>query len=536
MAKRIRQYHKKDIQAKESINDIKFCMRKKDWENAMVKIDDYLSIYPTDHYVMILKAMTLSRLDKKEESMKLYEEILSYKLTLRNELFVRMQYAHSLLVMENFEQAIEYYNSVIEKSSDLELIARGKLSSIYCNMKEYDRAMDILEIDGYNDTFLNNKRALVYEFMEKPYKALSVLNKKTYNTIHYEQKEKLDKVYLDQERNFIIGNAYYKINRLDDAQLYLSKVNLLNSKLYFEANLRLIKILLMIGKLDEAIILSNDIIKKSTSNSYINTFNTFKAYAYLRKNDYKKAEEIFKGLEATPEEKLLFFGEIELLKGNFEQAEENFSHFDIEKEDINEKYDEFYRLALIKFRLGKYEEAERIINKFEELVNKEYLSNIMYEVKRLKTYIQNAQGIDVCDENLGYSEKQIIHYDAESAIEHIMDHHFDNPRLSKFNDNIDIKQLFVDIKNMLNKNNVVYDSIFDNYIIKYPNVGYDLKGGNIHEMRVLVLPNTMDIITMYPYAGTESTFFIDDEEVNEKPKTKRLTQIEKFYNKYGKKT
>ena len=85
----------------------------------------------------------------------------------------------------------------------------------------------------------------------------------------------------------------------------------------------------------------------------------------------------------------------------------------------------------------------------------------------------------------------------------------------------------------MTKENIMYDSLFDKYIINYRNIGYNSDNESIHQLLVLTLPNTKDIITMYPLDGTESIFTL--EELEEKPKVivKRLSQIEKFNKKYN---
>ena len=60
-----------------------------------------------------------------------------------------------------------------------------------------------------------------------------------------------------------------------------------------------------------------------------------------------------------------------------------------------------------------------------------------------------------------------------------------------------------------------------------------MNGDTINQLTILTLPNTKNVVTMYPCDGTESIFTLEELEEIPKPKVKRLTQSEKFYKKYN---
>ena len=86
-----------------------------------------------------------------------------------------------------------------------------------------------------------------------------------------------------------------------------------------------------------------------------------------------------------------------------------------------------------------------------------------------------------------YNATQIMNYDELSAVEHIIERHKD-----EFADNINLYKLFseVSLDEKYHKRNITFNNIYD---IPYPNIGE-----NIDTLRVITLPNSKDILTMYP--------------------------------------
>lgn len=97
-----------------------------------------------------------------------------------------------------------------------------------------------------------------------------------------------------------------------------------------------------------------------------------------------------------------------------------------------------------------------------------------------------------------YNNLQTIDYDEFVAIEHILERHE-----KEFSSDIDIYKLFNDIKTKLTpetqKQKLVVNDVYD---IPYQNIG-----NGIHILRVVTLPNSKDILTMFP--------LYDDEEIEE---------------------
>ena len=88
-----------------------------------------------------------------------------------------------------------------------------------------------------------------------------------------------------------------------------------------------------------------------------------------------------------------------------------------------------------------------------------------------------------------YGNSQAISYDEFEAIEYILDRHSKD-----FGENIDIVKLFVNIKQFLTKENQV--NIFSTSDIY--DIPYEGLSNETNNIRVLTLPNTKNIVNMYP--------------------------------------
>ena len=86
-----------------------------------------------------------------------------------------------------------------------------------------------------------------------------------------------------------------------------------------------------------------------------------------------------------------------------------------------------------------------------------------------------------------------------------------------------------------NKNKVYNGSICCKHIFKYELCGH-VDGKLVDFFEVVTLKDTNEIITMYPYKNKEKRECIDlTPVVKEEPKVKRLSQIDKFNQRYSKK-
>ena len=158
--------------------------------------------------------------------------------------------------------------------------------------------------------------------------------------------------------------------------------------------------------------------------------------------------------------------------------------------------------------------------------------------KELGIHMRVSKG-DKCD----YIRTQIFNYSTKLAIEHIKCHNIDSIEdvkdKSYFNDNVNVDYLFETvIKNIDSSRKVNTEEILEIHYFSTPSVG-TFKDEICNFIKVVVIPNTNHIVTMYPtnYVEPENITYIDYD-VNklfnekEKEKVKGMSQIDKFNKKY----
>ena len=233
-------------------------------------------------------------------------------------------------------------------------------------------------------------------------------------------------------------------------------------------------------------------------------FNEIIAYRY---NDKDKARKNFVEILRNTDDRndknhaLLELGRLEAESGNIEEAKKCFNRLiSINKnsKDQTEKNTSWYAerlLVTLLFKTGEYQSLADLVNKSSVKV-KSYI--LLYISKLTNTYFN----IPYEEKEYGYTMNQILDYDEYSAIEHVLEGHDLDSDGTIFNPNIDIYKLFNDI-----------------YIIHYPNIGIN----NQEYLRVVTLPNTKNILTMYPINNKYDVIDDDYMEEIEHTKVKKLT-------------
>lgn len=221
--------------------------------------------------------------------------------------------------------------------------------------------------------------------------------------------------------------------------------------------------------------------------------------------------------------------------------------FDMAIEDLKyglkREYNEHYltELYFLYYYLNKYEEAidllphlygSRVINPYSVVISELVMK------KQLGIDIRTKKG-DKCD----YIKSQIIDYNPDKALKHIQEHFIttsEDKTKSYFNNNIDLDYLFKIIKtNIDNKKKVNTDEILEVHYFSISNIG-NFKNNVCNFLKVVVIPNTNDIITMYPTCEVDYDYIteinIDYSKLlkREHSKVKRMSQIDKFNARYNK--
>ena len=140
-----------------------------------------------------------------------------------------------------------------------------------------------------------------------------------------------------------------------------------------------------------------------------------------------------------------------------------------------------------------------------------------------------------------YVTQQIENYNEEAALLHISTKHISGEKEnnSLFNENINISYLFELIKESILKNEKAnIEEVLEVHFFAIPNIGYN-NDTICNFIKVVVIPNTNNIISFYPenniYDANYTILEYDREKLfkDEKPKTKIISRIDKFNQRYN---
>lgn len=312
-----------------------------------------------------------------------------------------------------------------------------------------------------------------------------------------------------------LGKLATKQGNINEAKKYYEEM--LSKWEDFYARLELGKIEYVLGNYAKAKINLEKVLEEK--NEPLVVFQLAKTEKKL--GNFSKARIYFKALSKTilnttiRPHALLELGRLEAEDGNIEEARRILKDLTINQSD---EY-AYSLLSILEYRSGNYLEAVKIIN--EELKNNKLIDDklILALSKKLNIFFN----VDYDKLVLTYRNSQILDYNEELAIKHIIDRHVNGEDDFNFNKNIDIYELFNEAKTMLAPENKVRNLVFnDIYIIPYDNIGEN----DEEYLKVVTLPNSKNIITMYPMFTEYDMDREDSIELNKKL-VKKIKNIQK---------
>ncbi|MBE6160981.1 MAG: hypothetical protein E7158_01995 [Firmicutes bacterium] len=238
--------------------------------------------------------------------------------------------------------------------------------------------------------------------------------------------------------------------------------------------------------------------------------------------------------------------------GRFDEAKKVLDELQREVEN-NKKYNSLddgirgdtllKNLLFIKLRYyiysGHYEEAYNFILENEYILCEKKGVSLLTE----KLFCSKKIGVEHEKEKFDrYLYRQIVEYSEKDFLEHIKRHFQStkeviNTSESLFYFEFPFERVYENVKNSIPGKEKLFDGIIeDNYYFKYDNCG-KTNGVNTNYFVVKVFHDSSDIITMYPFIGADTLPYIDINYLKEeeKPRVRRLSQIDKFNQRYGKK-
>jgi len=240
----------------------------------------------------------------------------------------------------------------------------------------------------------------------------------------------------------------------------------------------------------------------------LNTPNKFYAMLELGRleasvGNVEKARKCFETLLNTPNKfyAKLEQGRLEASVGNVEKARKCFETL------VKNRNDAFAmsELVLLEYKEKNYLQSFELINK--ALKEKFDISSYIIIAICMELNIFFSQ-IDFKKLNYPYSVKQLINYDYDMAIDHIIKRHASINGKSVFNKQIDVNDLFDNVKDkLIDQNKINLLNFNDVYVIPYENIGQN--GENY--LMVITLPHTKNVLSMYPVFSKYGFEDVDDE-------------------------
>lgn len=416
-------------------------------------------------------------------------EILLELLNTDNEDYAKLELAKIYAAENNIEEARSYLTELAERNDRYGLLELGILEAHEQNVEVARKILNGL-IEKYND----QRAMLELARLEK-----SLGNNKT-AAESFEILQESENAHLAK---YELGVMEYKKRHLDRAkEIFLSLFNEPNAD---KAKFMVAKIEAEIGNINEARFYFQEL-NRTTKDQYAK-FEL--ARLEERVENYDDARKTFEELyeETKDTYVILELGMLEANVGNFDKARKYFKQL-INTEDSKYAY---RLLLLLEVKTKNYAEALKIVN---EMISKDMNINIHIALllsKELNIFIKDY---NYRINGFSYNTEQIIEYDISKAIEHIVINHCKSKDKSCFNRTVNIKSLIhLFSENLSEKDKVNIMHFNDTYYVPCENLGND----NQKYIKVVTLPNTHDIISMYPvYDKYEIS---DDDEELEKYKT-----------------
>lgn len=500
-------------------------IKNNNFKNAFFILKELEEDYAYDKYYILECGIYYYELAQYENNSKqLFSKSLEYfeSLTNSNKKYRAYYYIGKIyLINKNYDMAKQYFSLIAKSDNSEKDYAKVELSKIHKYQKEYDKALEYLySIDGNsasNSFYTSYKLEIADNYICQ--KKFEEANEIIDSILKY--KDKNYKIFFDKAY-YLKAIIKYEQQKYEECRNYTLKIKKLCTKdLLLCANVEY-----KLDNFDEAYKYCNLI------NDNSNDRDVLIAKIKIKCNDLDAAYMLLENIISNNQEYLnlsYYLGVINFKKNKFEQAKKNFN--------VCIKND-FYNTNLSRLNLIfigiKQNNVLSVYNNFKKLAKIGFFKEERYYYGIIiSAYLSKYYNLNVKLDKSIYSVKQIIDYDPEEVRNHLLEHTVDKGNNhSIYNKNINIDELIEYAQNNLNDNTYNGNNFFDEYIIKYDNVG--MSNSIIQNyIKVVTIPNTNKIITIYPY--TKNKIKNDDNILNEYvPKEyNQISQVEKFCKRYN---
>lgn len=473
------------------LNHVRKLIDTKYYKRAIYEIVNYIADYPEDTTGHYLYGKLLLRNNKLQSARREFQYVIEHQD--ENEIKALMLLATVARLEGDPNEAIRYYQKVIEDSNNEDIYAINVLAHLQRKEKRYEDALETL----------SKTDSMAYELQVERIKNLSLLGRiqEAYELLQY-----ITPSTRGQEREMAINKGRMAKEQKDyeQAGFYyeVAKESAEKDDIYYRAVYEQIKLALEYDKYEAAMNYCEEL--KQARMTFKGETYLFLGQAKQAIGDYESAYKNYLYATEIAEDRDIkaqshyLAGSLEFAKGHLYQAEVSFKRSATNARKPSKET--YTKLIGVLFRQQKYEEAKKYLARIkkQEPTWVEPDTPLSY----IGLLIDKRTGVKLPRrDEVHYAESQIIKYKESDAIEHIKSHHQYNAKgktRGKFSPEIDIDNLYYEIREELTDNNMVNEDAMDIFEIDYQNAGYDLEDNLVHRVRVVVFPHTRHILTMYP--------------------------------------
>ncbi len=328
----------------------------------------------------------------------------------------------------------------------------------------------------------------------------------------------------------VVVDTYMNTDNISLADRYLEGFNYFDEK---NVSLFIKKAIIkyILRDYDMAYEIFKEINESNCSQTYKSKSNYWLARIELSRANVEAAKEYFNKLKDSPSKDILN-AEIETSQGNYDVAINI-----IEKKilPVNHSLDVMALYVNTLLRMKEYSTAKDIIENYLQKYP-DISTKYLVEIERYLAIAKKNLG-EIDEKPNTYFINQIVRYSNIRSLNHIMAHYFSENGSAKFSPSFNLNEEYFKIFYIIRNMDPVFrslDEAVDKYIIDYPGAGV-LGDISLDKIQVVTIMETKDIITFYPVSQYTIGYEYEEDFVPKKEPKKRLTQIEKFNQRYGNK-
>ena len=501
------------------LNSIKELIAKNSYGKANAELIRYMERYPNDMFGIFL----YGKLQYKYKELKTAKEAFNrVAQSDSNNKYSAMCVLGNIAADEgDYDTARMHYKKAITESPILEVFAILGWSRMERRIKNVDAALEVLSLKPSNEPRIKLEKV----------KCLYLQDRLT------EARELLDTINHNTQDDFFNRSVILEYARLEKIEgTYESAIKYVEKAkqgpkdfVYIQALYEETKLNIKYGDYKKALELCQELM--TMNHPYGDEVFLIRGIIYQGLKQIEKATSDYQ--IAISSEDLNTKGTASFHLGNIMFAKGEFVKAETLLVDSLEVYGEYFvsgyfKLVSLYIKQERYDEAEILINELVEQFP-EITEDISYVLA--KRVLDNKRGRATTDLPYSYVERQIISYDKEFAITHINSRHKDGyDGKTLFTTDKSTRELYDYIQTQMTEDNMIYEDIMDTYSIEYPNIGTTYEGQSLNHIRVVAIPGTKDIITMYP---CEDYFLPRKKDYKQEEKPRQMSRVDKFNQRFA---